>query len=170
MTVTLIVEDGSNVLPNNKPVTGANTYINLTDFATYCTNRGITLVNDPTQLLIRAMDYLETLPFIGYKYTALQQNQWPRADVWTDGWYIPIYTIPWQLPVGQCAVAVAIDQGNGPLIDIPRATRVEQVGGLRVEYMPGAAPLPIIRNISAQLYKLMDTGGGIGGQFKVRKA
>ena len=169
MTLTLIVEDGSFVNPGNTNVPGANTYVDLDFFSEYCTNRGIVLSNDPTQLLIRAMDFMETISYIGYKYTAAQMLQWPRADIWVDGWYVPIFTIPWQLQIGQCAVAVAIDEGNGPLIDVPRATMIERVGGVSVQYTPGATPLPFIRNISAQLYKLMDAGG-IGQQFKIKKA
>ncbi len=170
MTV-LIVEDGSyvNAGSTNSGVPGSNTYVNLAYFSTYCSDRGIVLVNDPTQLLIRAMDYMESLSYIGYKYTQAQHLQWPRADIWVDGWYCPINTIPWQLQVGQCAVAVAIDNGTGPLIDIPRATLRERVGSVEIEYMPGSAPITLVRNISAQLYKLMDAGGS-GYMFKVKKA
>ena len=42
-----------------------NTEAELTDYAAL---RGITIAGDPTTLLINAMDWLETNPFIGNRY------------------------------------------------------------------------------------------------------
>jgi len=154
--MSVIVETGSVNL-------AANSYVSETDLQAYAAARGITLVGDPTSLLLQAMDYLESCNFIGYKYKNNQnQNlQWPRADAWVDGWYCPITTIPIQLPKAQCAIACAIDAGNGPLIDIPRQTSLEKVGDLEVQYRPGAAPVVINRIINAELHKLLVNGGAL---------
>ncbi len=64
------------------------------------------------------------------------------------------------------AVALAIDAGNGPLIDVARATKRERVGELEVEYTSGASSVTVVRSINAMLWKILANGSG----FKVSKA
>ncbi len=158
--MTLTVENGS-------IVTGANSYISTTDFTAYATARGITLVTAAEQLLIRAMDYIESLQFIGTKVESDQPVQWPRTGVYIDGYAFPDDDIPQQLIDGQCQVAIAIDQGNDPMLDYAPAVKRKKVGPLEIEYTMGAS-VTINRKINNTLYKLLQNGGA--GQIKVSKA
>ncbi len=160
--MAIVVETGS-------IVNGANSYVSETELTTYAIARGITLVGDEEELLINAMDYIESLAFIGLKWTRDQDLKWPRSDVWIDGYYIDSDTIPNELKNGQMAVAIAVDQGNGPLKTIDRQTKRERVGELEVEYMDGSSSTPIVRTINSSLAKLMKNGGQ-GQMFKVIKA
>lgn len=150
---TIIVEDGS-------IVTSANSYVTTTELSNYASDRNVTISGDASELLIQAMDYIESLDFIGIKYTNDQSLQWPRTDVIIDGYYQDLDYIPTQLKNGQMAAALAIDAGNGPLIDLPRSVKRQRVGELEVEYMDGSASTIVVRTINSQLRKLL-RGGGI---------
>ncbi len=112
------------------------------------------------------MDYIESLSYIGTKYTATQGLQWPRSNVYIDGYLFAYNDIPQELINAQMQVAMAIDVGNGPLATIARATKRERVGELEVEYTAGADSVAIVRTINAMLWKLLSNGAG----FKVIKA
>lgn len=157
--MAIVVEDGT-------VVTGANSYVSEAELTTYASDRGIAITGENDELLIQAMDYIESLDFIGIKWTKDQPLVWPRVDVLIDGYYQDVEDIPTQLKNGQMAVALAIDAGNGPLIDLPRNTKREKVGDLEVEYMDGTASVTIARTINANLRKLLKNGGA----FTVIKA
>ena len=157
--MTLTVETGA-------IVANANSYVSTTDFTAYATARGITLTSGAETLLVQAMDYIESLSYIGTKYTATQGLQWPRSNVYIDGYLFAYNDIPQELINAQMQVAMAIDVGNGPLVTISRSTKRERVGELEVEYMSYAASTPIVRSINAMLWKLLSNGAG----FRVIKA
>ncbi len=158
--MAIVVEDGT-------VVTGANSYVTAAELSAYAAARSVTLVSGAETLLIQAMDYIESLSFIGIKWTKDQPLSWPRVDVWIDGYYQDVEDIPVQLKNGQMAVALAIDAGNGPLIDLPRGVKRERVGELEVEYMDGAPSVTIARTINANLQKLLAGGSAY---IKVTKA
>lgn len=158
--MTIVVEDGS-------IVTNSNSYVSEAELTAYASARGITLVGDEEELLIKAMDYIESLSFIGIKFTRDQSLQWPRVDVVIDGYYVDADTIPQELKNGQMAVALAIDEGNSPLSNVERKTIRERVGEIEVEYSEGSSSTIISRSINAALSKLI-AGGGV--MFKVIKA
>ncbi len=147
-------------------VANANSYVSTTDFTTYATARGITLTSGAETLLVQAMDYIESLAYIGTKYTAAQGLQWPRSNVYIDGYLFDYDDIPQELINAQMMVAMAIDVGNGPLVTIARATKRERVGEIEVEYTDGANSVATVRTINAMLWKLLANGSG----FKVAKA
>jgi len=147
-------------------VANANSYVSTTDFTTYATARGVTLTSGAETLLVQAMDYIESLSYIGTKYTAAQGLQWPRSNVYIDGYLFAYNDIPQELINAQMQVAMAIDVGNGPLVTVARSTKRERVGELEVEYMDGAASTSTVRAINAMLWKLLASGFG----FKVTKA
>lgn len=160
--MTLIVEDGTHV-PN------ANTYVSAADFTTYAAARGYTPILPAEQLLIEAMDYIEGLPFQGIKQQMLQLLQFPRYRLYIDGYPLLANTIPVQLINGQCQVAMAIDQGNGPLIDQPRTTTKEKVNGIEQDFSASSASRIINVAIQNSLYKLLNSGGS-GSGLRVSKA
>jgi len=157
--MTITVEDGS-------IVTGANSYVSEADLTTYATARGITLTTDAEQLLIRAMDYIESLSYKGDKFTRDQPLQWPRDGVVVDGYVVDADEIPNELKNGLMETAIAIDNGQDPLADIARETKSETVGPISVTYSDRAASTTIVRKISSSLRKLL-SGGISGTQFNV---
>ena len=83
---TIIVEDGS-------VVAGANSYVTEAELTTYAADRGITLTAATDVLLIKAMDYIESLSFIGTKFSEGQSLQWPRSNVYIDGFWFCVHLI-----------------------------------------------------------------------------
>lgn len=164
MTATIIVETGA-------IISGANSYVSVADLTTYGTDRGITIsAANPEDLLIEAMDYIESLEFIGYQYTEDQALSWPRSGaVKKKQWMYEVTEIPQDLIDGLCEVALAIDAGNSPLSNIDRATIREKVGPVEVQYKEGSAANTIVKKINTKLKDLI-VGGTAGINFTVSKA
>ena len=157
--MAIVVEDGT-------IVAGANSYVSEAELTTYATDRGITLSGGTEALLLKAMDYLETLDFIGDKSTADQPLQWPRTDVYIDGYYVDAETIPQDLKNAEMALAISIDGGADPMATIERATKREKADVLEVEYMDNASTVAIITSVNRLLRKLLKMGTG-GGSYRV---
>lgn len=151
--MAIVVEDGT-------IVTGANSYVSGAELTSFATARGVTLVSGTEELLIKAMDYIEALQYKGVKYTQAQALQWPRADVYVDSYYLAVTSIPTDLKNGLMHCAIAIDEGNDPLQDAPRATTKEKIGEIEVEYKAGAAATVINKKVKNALWKLLVAGGG----------
>ena len=160
--MTITVEDGS-------IVSGANSYVTEAELTAYATARGVTLTTGAEQLLIEAMDYIEAQSFIGTKKTATQALQWPRDNVYVDGYYIESTTIPNDLKTAQKATALAIQNGNGPQNVLSAAVKREKVDVIEVEYQDGAMRGTIDPKINASLKKLI-TGAGNIYNFTVSRA
>ena len=159
--MAIVKEDGS-------IVAGANSYVTEAELTAYATARGVTLTTDTEQLLIRAMDYIESLQFIGIKLTEDQPLQWPRSDVFIDGYLIDFDEIPTELKNGLMQVAMAIDNSQDPLADIPRLKKRVKVGEVEAEYVTSQATT-IVRKISSQLRKLLLGGSSGGSSFIVSR-
>jgi hypothetical protein len=157
---TIIVENGT-------VVAGANSYVSEADLTAYAADRGVTLTTALDVLIIKAMDYIESLSFIGDKHTEAQPLQWPRDEVYIDRYYIERETIPKELKNGVYTAALAIDAELDPLRIVERATKREKVDVIEVEYMDSAASEAIVRTISAALYKILRPGGHGGSSFRV---
>lgn len=157
---TIIVEDGSGL-------TNSNSYVSEAELTTYASDRGIALSTATDVLLIKAMDYVESLSFIGTKFTEEQALQWPRDEVYIDGYYIERETIPKELKNGLMATAVAIEQELDPLRVVERATKREKVDVVEVEYMDSAASETIVRTINAAMRKIIRPGGHGSTAFAV---
>ena len=155
---TITVEDGTRVA-------GANSYVTTAEFTTYCGNRNITIdavtYGDESELLIKAMDYLEQQDFKGWKVARDQALQFPRVDLWIDGYDIDSDVVPQILKDAQCEIAVQIMQGYNPLRVIDRAVKREKVDVIEVEYMDNAATQTISPSIANALRKLLR--GSVGG-------
>lgn len=161
----LVKEDGTNP-------TGANTYADDADLVAYAADRGIELPATEEErkvLLIKAMDYLETLDsrFLGYRTLGLDQPlSWPRESVYFGSYYLENNAIPVDLVKVQCVIAVAamtIDlfpTASG----LARTTTRETVGPLTVEYSSTEASM---RPIITQANSLLNTLFGFTGQLRV---
>jgi hypothetical protein len=149
----VIVEDGT-------IVANANSYASEAELATYASDRGITIAGTDTQLLIRAMDYIEQQNFQGFKSTKDQALQWPRYGVWIDGYDIASDVIPVLLKEAQMEAAIAVDGGNDPMANVGRETKKEKLGDLEVEYMDGARNDEYNMALETKLTKLLKRNGG----------
>lgn len=150
---TIVVETGA-------IVANSNSYVSEAELTTFATARGITLTQDEDDLLVQAMDWLENLDFKGAKRTRDQSLQWPRVDVWIDGYYYSSETIPQQLKDGLCFAALAVDAGTDPMQDVERQVTMERVDSIEVQYTNASANKTISVKALHVLRKLMS--GGVG--------
>lgn len=162
MAATITVEDGTQV-------TGANSYVTTAELSTYADERGVTIsAAEQEDLLIEAMDYIESQSFKGYKLTETQALQWPRGDVLVDGYYIDTDEIPTLLKEAQMESALAIDAGNSPIANIERKKDRVVVGEIEVEYSSSSSSQVILQKVDLKLRKLIKNGGG--SSFSVIRA
>lgn len=151
--MAIIVEDGTGK-------TNSNSYVSEAELATYMTDRGLTLTGTAATLLIQAMDYIESQPFKGVKGSDTQALQWPRWGVVIDGYAIDTDEIPTLLKESQMEATIGIDGGNNPLANVERATKMEKVGEIEVEYMDGARDSVYVTAAETKLKKLLKMGSG----------
>jgi hypothetical protein len=149
---TIVVEDGTGK-------TNSNSYISEADLTTYATDRGITISGTNAVLLIQAMDYIESLDFVGNKNTDAQALQWPRYGVVIDGYSVGSDEIPQLLIDATAEVALGIDGGVNPLAVGERDTVREKVDVIEVEYSSSASSQQYLRAANAKLNKLLNAGG-----------
>ena len=150
---TIIVEDGT-------IVANANSYVSEADLSTYASDRGVTLTESMDVLIIKAMDYVDTLYFAGDKYLEEQALQWPRGELFIYGFEVDYNEIPQLLIDGLCEVAIGIDDGNNPLEPEERKTLMEKVGDIQVEYSEGSRTYTYLRTANAKLKRLVKTHFG----------
>lgn len=134
--MALIVEDGTQV-------SGAESYISVTDADTYFTNRDndtwLDLANAEKESALRkATQYLDSVyDYIGEMVDYEQALLWPRTPA-TDnaGRLLSITTIPQRLKDAQCELALESVSAD-LMASTDRETQSEKVGGLQVTYFQG---------------------------------
>ncbi|BBQ83446.1 hypothetical protein WP3W18E02_19750 [Klebsiella sp. WP3-W18-ESBL-02] len=107
----------------------ANSYASEADLMAFAALRDIELPESLAALLIKAMDYLEGLDWVGSKTDLRQPLSWPRMNVVIDDHDFPPGELPRQVITAQCMLAVeAID---GDLLTSVReaAVKTERVEG-----------------------------------------
>jgi hypothetical protein len=143
--MTLIVENGS-------IVDNANSYVDLSFFNSYLTTVGISLTltdSEKEVLLNKAMQYLESFrnSFVGSKVSIDQELQWPRKEVVIDGFDFAETSIPKELKLAQCQLA--IEQSKGTLLfPLPKTSSVE---GTVIEKTVGPLTKKFSSSSSSQL-------------------
>ena len=155
--MAIIVEDGT-------IVAGANSYVSEAELTAYASARGVTLTGNTEALLLNAMDYIESLSYIGTKVSSTQPLQWPRYNVVIDGYYFPNNEIPEILKSGLMQTAMAIDSGTDPLSPIERPLSSATVGPVSVSWEKGQTST-LLRKVISQLRKLLT--GMPGSSFPV---
>lgn len=173
--MSLIVEDGSGV-------PGANTYTDIPEFIAFTTQRKMAIPDDPLELealLIRAMDFLETLKYKGVRNDVVtpQSLSWPRAGVYADGRDIPFNEIPKQLIQAQCQLAFlaqTIDLQPTQAVDGKGPIQTESVyGAVARTYFQKAGPklVPYISSVNALLddYVIGMPGAGAFSTVAMRR-
>lgn len=129
----MITEDGS-------IVSGANTYVTISDFKGFLSVRGIdSSAHEDDELgvmLIRSMDYLYNLDYIGVTVGNDQELPFPRSGVYlANGRLFPATAIPKDLKQAQMWLAYyigieGIDLSAAPTDKVVR----EKVDVLEIEY------------------------------------
>jgi hypothetical protein len=152
--MALIIEDGTGK-------TDSQSYASEAELAAYANARGVTIAGTDSELLVKAMDYLEQQNFIGNKLTKEQALQWPRFNVWIDDFPIDTDEIPTLLKEAQMEYALSIDGGVDPSATVDRAIKRERVSSIEVEYMDGASDTSYIKAAAQKLKKLIKGGSGL---------
>jgi len=119
---------------------GTNSYITENELTTYASDRGVTLPDDVSILLIKAMDVLESKTYSGYKTDDAQALSFPRYGISTQ--YDNI--VPTQVKTAQAMLSIAIGEGSdfGAMDDLAAFGSV-QLGVIKVETSGrGRTPLP----------------------------
>ena len=148
--MALVVEDGT-------LVSGADSYVTLAEFKAWADKRGVTYGTDSavTQQIYRAMDYIESLNFIGEKSDENQALQWPRDQVVIDGYYIDSDEMPNELKVAVYESIKAEIDGDSRMTASDRRTISEKVGDLQVTYANNADVKRSIPAVTKALRKLI---------------
>tara|TARA_R110000744_G_scaffold29513_2_gene70407 strand:+ start:1363 stop:1839 length:477 start_codon:yes stop_codon:yes gene_type:complete len=128
--MALIVENGSSV-------SGSNTYVSLAEYQAWAAERGITHTGSDANLIThiyRAMDYIESLKFIGGKANENQSMQWPRLGAIIDGYEVDGTEIPAQLKNAVYESVYATSISNSELAPLERRTQSEKIGDIQITY------------------------------------
>ncbi len=91
--MALVIETGA-------LISGANSYVSVDEFIAWAEARGVSFTLDDSlieQNILRAMDYFESLHFLGIKADENQALQWPRDRVYIDGYSVDSDEIPEQV-------------------------------------------------------------------------
>tara|TARA_R110000823_G_scaffold203197_2_gene334052 strand:+ start:774 stop:1250 length:477 start_codon:yes stop_codon:yes gene_type:complete len=125
------------VVENGSVVSGANSYVSLAEYRSWANDRGI-LTSDSDSVLeraiFRAMDYFESLQFIGNKANENQPLQWPRTEALIDGYYVDATEIPGQVKKALYEAAYVQQAGNSELNTQDRKASKEKIGDIEVTY------------------------------------
>lgn len=160
--MTIIVEDGSNI-PN------ANSYVTVAELDSFASLRGYTLPTTETDkevLLIKGTDYTESFRarYQGYKTYPDQSIQFPRNQVYIDGYPVANNTIPQDLKNAQMQAAIETSLSGGDIQpNTGKNIKKEKVDVIEVEYQDnnGALYAPTYPKVDTYLEPLLKVGGGL---------
>jgi hypothetical protein len=166
MAITLIVEDGS-------VVSDANTFVTISGADAYFEAYGETAwigtddsgTGAPTdtvkqQALLKAMKYLNNLPWKGIRYDEDQSLSWPRSNVYDrDGLLVADDTVPNVVVAAQCELALrSLPTSDVELQpDLERGGRVtaESVGQLARSFSSSAPARVVVTVVDDMLAGLL---------------
>lgn len=115
MAITVQTNDG---------LSTANSYVSVTDFDAYTMARGIAITGNPEQLLLAAMDVLESKQYKSEPLNDTQSTLFPRMGV----------AIPRAIKQAQLMLAVAADTNDLLSATTDQVTKREKVDSIEVEY------------------------------------
>jgi hypothetical protein len=177
MTITITVETGA-------VVSGANSYVSLANFKTHCDDRGrvYTAVYGDEVIkaaLVKMADYLDDLPYRGFKTDRSNPMAWPRygsdagegnyiniltqpETYWVgvldrDGYWIGISEVPAEVINAQCEGAWLILTGKDmePNLDRGGQVKREKYDVVEFEYFSGASPTTEFKAVANRLRGLL---------------
>ena len=109
---------------NNNGVIDANTYATEQELASYVAARGIVLTNEPSSLLLKAIDVIDAKQYKSDKTNLSQQTEFPRLGV----------GIPAGIKKAQILLAVAADTNDLLSATTEQVAKREKVAEIEVEY------------------------------------
>lgn len=112
------------IIQTNDGLNNANSYASVAELTTYADARGIVLKGDPEQLLLSAMDVLESKQYKSEPLNGTQSTLFPRMGV----------AIPRAIKQAQLMLAVAADSQNLLSATTDQVTKREKVDSIEVEY------------------------------------
>ena len=115
MAITVQTNDG---------LSTANSYVSVTDFDAYTMARGIAITGNPEQLLLSAMDVLESKQYKSEPLNDAQSTLFPRMGV----------AIPRAIKQAQLMLAVAADTNDLLSATTEQVAKREKVDVIEVEY------------------------------------
>lgn len=128
--MALVIETGS-------LISGANSYVSVDNFITWAESRGISFTLDDTLIehsILRAMDYFESLHFLGLKSDENQALQWPRDQVYIDGYSVSSDEIPNEVKNAIYELVKIEFDGDSYMSAQERQVVSEKVGEIQVTY------------------------------------
>lgn len=131
--MAIVVEDGT-------VVAAANSYITIDEFQAWADARGIAYGTDFTisHQLFRATDYFESLSFKGVKHTEDQPLQFPRDDLYIDGYAVDSDEIPKEVKVAIYELIKIEIDGDSKLSPSEREVTSEQIDSIKITYKDNA--------------------------------
>jgi len=135
-------------------------YNDEADLTAYAAARGIVLTRPEAETLQLALDYLELLPWAGYKTDPDQPYEWPRnGDT----------EVPAKIVQAQLVAAVIYDQGGNPMGAVgPRVLSETVFGAVAVTYSDKGNQVTYYPQLIALVSPYLDGDGGMN--FKVSRA
>lgn len=112
------------IIQTNDGLNNANSYASVAELTTYADARGIVLKGDPEQILLSAMDVLESKQYKSEPLNGTQSTLFPRMGV----------AIPRAIKQAQLMLAVAADSQNLLSATTDQVTKREKVDSIEVEY------------------------------------
>ena len=109
---------------DNNGVIDANTYATEQELASYVAARGIVLTNEPSSLLLKAIDVIDAKQYKSDKTNLSQQTEFPRLGV----------GIPASIKKAQILLAVAADTNDLLSATTEQIAKREKVDVIEVEY------------------------------------
>ncbi|WP_034913022.1 DnaT-like ssDNA-binding protein [Erwinia sp. 9145] len=115
-----------------------NSYASVSDLRDFSTARGYDIPTDDTtckQLLVQAMDYLDSVNWKGSRSAIGQPLAWPRDRVFIDGEEIDKSIIPTRIKQAQCRLAVEAQETDLNPTQSGGAVTMERIeGAVTVQY------------------------------------
>ena len=137
----------------------ANSYVTVVNYDAYLnaryTDRADISDAQAEAYIFRAMDYFESLIFIGLKATEDQALQWPRDGIIIDGYGKDNNEIPNEVLIAIYELAYGFEQGYGISDPVLKSATKEKVGEIEVEYKSSSADRTLLPAAAQALRKLV---------------
>lgn len=149
MAITIIIEDGSGVVSANSytTVSGCDAYLERYGEASWASSSITTTMKQ--NALLKAMKYLDYLPWKGKRVSSDQALSWPRSGVVNaDGYDVDEDVVPQEVIAAQCELALRSLPSSSTALqpDLIRGglESSNSIGAIVVKYLPSAPARPTI--------------------------
>lgn len=145
---------------DNNGVIDANTYATEQELASYVAARGIVLTNEPSSLLLKAIDVIDAKQYKSDKTNLSQQTEFPRLGV----------GIPAGIKKAQILLAVAADTNDLLSATTEQVAKREKVDVIEVEYFESKDAVngsPLLTLVNELLAPYLASTRGIAANVRV---